>query len=56
MCPSSAVHDSMEEKMLEVQARKTKVAGLTLAQNISRKELHEQRMEDLKASLPAHRF
>lgn len=46
----------MEEKMLEVQARKTKVAGLTLAQNISRKELHEQRMEDLKASLPAHRF
>lgn len=41
----------MEEKMLEVQARKTKVAGLTLAQNISRKELHEQRMEDLKVRL-----
>lgn len=38
--------------MLEVQARKTKVAGMTLAQNISRKELHEQRMEDLKV-LPA---
>lgn len=46
--PPAPVHDSMEEKMLDVQARKTKVAGLTLAQNISRKELHEQRMEDLK--------
>ena len=40
----------MEEKMLAIQRKKEELASMSLSQTMSKKELHEQRMEDLSVS------
>ena len=42
------VKHSIEEKMLVVQQKKSDLAKLSLNQSISKKDLHERRLEDLK--------
>ncbi len=42
------VKDSMEERMLEVQKRKQAISEMSLDQKLSKKELHDRRIEDLK--------
>lgn len=42
------VKNSIEEKMLVVQQKKSDLAKLSLNQSISKKDLHERRLEDLK--------
>jgi SNF2 family DNA or RNA helicase len=42
------IKDTIEGKMLEVQKRKAELAKLSLSQTISKKDLHERRLEDLK--------
>lgn len=43
-----AVEGSMEERMLTIQKKKEDLANMSLSQTMSKKELHEKRMEDLK--------
>lgn len=47
---SLSVAGSMEEKMLAIQRKKEQLASMSLSQTMSKKELHEQRMEDLSVS------
>jgi SNF2 family DNA or RNA helicase len=42
------VKNSIEEKMLVIQQKKSDLAKISLNQSISKKELHERRLEDLK--------
>ncbi|CDZ96852.1 dna repair protein rad5 [Phaffia rhodozyma] len=42
------IQDTLEDKMLDIQRRKSELANLSLSQTISKKELHERRMEELK--------
>ncbi|KAJ9115870.1 hypothetical protein QFC22_005012 [Naganishia vaughanmartiniae] len=42
------VKNSIEEKMLQVQQRKSELVKISLNQSVSKKDLHERRLEDLK--------
>lgn len=42
------IKETIEGRMLEVQKRKAELAKLSLSQTISKKDLHERRLEDLK--------
>ena len=42
------VKDSIEERMIEVQKRKTDLANLSLDQSQTKKELFDRKMEDLR--------
>jgi SWI/SNF-related matrix-associated actin-dependent regulator of chromatin subfamily A3 len=52
------IQGSMEDRMLEIQDKKKKLASMSLSQTMSKKELHERRMEELKVrsglTLPLH--
>lgn len=42
------VKDSIEQNMLEIQKRKTDLANLSVGQTLTKKQLAERRMTDLK--------
>ncbi|CAJ0858724.1 15922_t:CDS:10 [Entrophospora sp. SA101] len=42
------IKDSVEENILKLQSRKLKLAELTLSQKLSKKEIAQRRLEDLK--------
>lgn len=42
------VKDSIEETMLKIQERKRELANMSLSQSLSKKELHERKMDDLR--------
>lgn len=41
------MEDSIETRLLEVQARKTQLANMTLGQPLSKAEMMQRRMEEL---------
>jgi SNF2 family DNA or RNA helicase len=42
------IKNSVEEGILKLQSRKLKLAELTLSQKLSKKEIAQRRLEDLK--------
>jgi len=41
------MEDSIEKKLLEVQARKTQLANMTLGQPLSKAQMQQKRLEEL---------
>jgi SWI/SNF-related matrix-associated actin-dependent regulator of chromatin subfamily A3 len=42
------IKDSIEEAMLKIQERKRELANMSLSQTLSKKELHERKINDLR--------
>lgn len=42
------IEDSIEETMLKIQDRKRELANMSLNQSLSKKELHDRKMDDLR--------
>ena len=42
------IKDSIEETMLKIQERKRELANMSLSQSLSKKELHDRKMDDLR--------
>ena len=42
------IEDSIEESMLKIQERKRELANMSLNQSLSKKELHDRKMDDLR--------
>jgi SWI/SNF-related matrix-associated actin-dependent regulator of chromatin subfamily A3 len=42
------IKNSIEETMLKIQERKRELANMSLSQSLSKKELHDRKMDDLR--------